>query len=530
MEHSDEPKPTPNTAANAANRRRDRNRARAQAHSAEAVPASPPEPTHSGEVMAIFKSMQYDEAQLWAVDYANTNLSLFGNTEIIDYKSDDNNDVLLDSDGRTSRENTKQTEVPLSDTFKNLVESRTKLSEISVSLRNGKTFSTTKGRQDDLHIAGAKYQSARRAAAEELITSLPDDVTTVQKQALLAEFGAREDGALIGEEANYYLDRQNTRFQRSLEWYRERSHKEKIVIAIGGAAVIGAIGIVSGVVGGAAAGGVIGARFGRGYFKREASRKNNRTLLQKQQDASLRTSSHDEFVVSSIALRTAQDEQLLDTFSNQSIDRMSNNNDYLDEAKQESAAKRKSLYWAAGGIAVGASLGYALDHLDMPDLFGNNSDVDSSGIDDPEVDSPDPSDIPSTDANEKLDALQDEHQRLLEEKAQLLQEKADLLQQQNEALQDQLEAAATAAQEAASAEAQQLFGEFAGDTVSLDIPTGSNLWDQLELQVDQQNPFTSFEEKQRLVGNMLTVLQEQNPGRDFSLVYAGEHFDIVLPS
>lgn len=81
-----------------------------------------------------------------------------------------------------------------------------------------------------------------------------------------------------------------------------------------------------------------------------------------------------------------------------------------------------------------------------------------------------------------------------------------------------------------SEEASSLYGELAGEKVSFTIPENGNVWNELEAVVDAKtSPETSPSEKQRLVGNMLEALEQENPGRDLDLVYPNEEFSITLP-
>ncbi|PSO42923.1 hypothetical protein BRC19_02615 [Candidatus Saccharibacteria bacterium QS_5_54_17] len=77
-------------------------------------------------------------------------------------------------------------------------------------------------------------------------------------------------------------------------------------------------------------------------------------------------------------------------------------------------------------------------------------------------------------------------------------------------------------------EAQARFGELAGDRVDITIPKGSNVWDQLELAVDQRAD-VSFERKQEIVDAMVDQMRVEYPGQDLSHVHPGDSFSVELP-
>jgi hypothetical protein len=77
-------------------------------------------------------------------------------------------------------------------------------------------------------------------------------------------------------------------------------------------------------------------------------------------------------------------------------------------------------------------------------------------------------------------------------------------------------------------EARARFGELAGDQVDITIPKGSNVWDQLELAVDQRAD-VSFERKQEIVDAMVDQMRAEYPGQDLSHVHPGDSFSVELP-
>jgi hypothetical protein len=77
-------------------------------------------------------------------------------------------------------------------------------------------------------------------------------------------------------------------------------------------------------------------------------------------------------------------------------------------------------------------------------------------------------------------------------------------------------------------QAQDRFGELAGDQVDITIPKGSNVWDQLELAVDQRAD-VSFDRKQEIVDAMVDQMRVEYPGQDLSHVHPGDSFSVELP-
>jgi hypothetical protein len=97
-----------------------------------------------------------------------------------------------------------------------------------------------------------------------------------------------------------------------------------------------------------------------------------------------------------------------------------------------------------------------------------------------------------------------------------------------EAVPDAAGGQAEGALEEVAPEHRARFGELAGDQVDITIPKGSNVWDQLELAVDQRAD-VSFDRKQEIVDAMVDQMRVEYPGQDLSHVHPGDSFSVELP-
>lgn len=170
-----------------------------------------------------------------------------------------------------------------SETLQTLAEARVKLAEESVKARRGTLAYNKNKRQTNLDKAQQVYDEAKKAFLKEELTKAGRHKVGVKK-ALPAVISAFEDGALMATEANYSLSKSDSKWEKGKEWYGRLSKTKQM--ALGGLAV-GTVGVGFGVVGGAAAAGaVFGARVGKGYFSKEAKRKQQTELSEEEAIAS----------------------------------------------------------------------------------------------------------------------------------------------------------------------------------------------------------------------------------------------------
>lgn len=464
-----------------------------------------------------------EELASWAREYAVENVSFFESPQATE------NEAEL---------------TPLS----NLISAREAYATSQVEARRGKiTFDKQKS-QRNLDLTEARYNDALSAFIADAVNSraeLDDD----HKQALIAELKVRENGNLMGEEVNYYLnlDRNKSKLSRGAEWYMGLSRSKRLAYGLGASAVIGiAVGATGGFI---AAGAAVGARIGKGYLNREASRLDQVSLTDEDRDqwvdtALRRQYAHDikdlsaEEQAAFIAKRknslTGIDEKRLfekarrqkAQYIKLSGATLQESRDYdhdvydkaIEDSEKEKLAKRKSLKWAMGGAVVGGLVGFAVESAsDWHGILRDNTpnvDNEHSGSINPEADSPTTTPETTPDAQTGNDGPSaGERQNMFDEDP------------SNQPTQPE-----APTEPEISARSEYLYGEFAGNSVDITIPNGSNIWDQLELQVDQQYPDISYDEKQRLVGNMKNVLQDKYPNRNLDIVQPGDHFSFELPA
>lgn len=399
-----------------------------------------------------------------------------------------------------------------------LIDARTRLAEISVTSREGKLISNKRADKKFDRLTDAYIDAKNAFVADELakLTEHDDTLNTEQKAAFVAMLNSKEDGALMGEEAQYYLVRHHydrSRLQRTIERYNGLNRWQKVAVGVGAAAVGSLLAGLT--AGGAAIGTVAAVRFGRAYFRQEAKRRGadsnpalsaEQKLMSLQQNSTLKGSNADLYRYTHAELKTAaadSDGKLISAYGEASrdvhlLEAMDRADEEQDRAK-ETRQKRLALAKAAGTIAVGTAIGFLAEHINAWNEgsssegqsgtsrastgngeqfpLGNNPENGASGVD----------------ANEPA-----------------------------------ADNAPDSGAPAASPESQTLFGEFAGSRIDLSVPEGSNVWDQLEATVDQRHPFMPFAEKQRLVSNMVAKLQEQYPNRNLDLVRPGESFSFEL--
>lgn len=174
-----------------------------------------------------------------------------------------------------------------------LMETRARLAEAAVHAREGKLIGNKKLRAE-LEAATQDYQDAWTDFMDEL--QQRTNASSEYMHALLATADAREEGALAGEEANYYLEQQNqwSKFDHLAAVYEKMSPWERraaMGVGILATASIGGIAGLAGAGGGAAAGLAASGRFGKVSFSGEVKRrvnKLNRSEQEKQEASTLR--------------------------------------------------------------------------------------------------------------------------------------------------------------------------------------------------------------------------------------------------
>ncbi|MEX0748465.1 MAG: hypothetical protein WD467_00875 [Candidatus Saccharimonadales bacterium] len=313
----------------------------------------------------------------------------------------------------------KEVEVETGESLAALITARASLAEAQVSVRRGKLGFRRSSEEAQLEEAREAYQIATRAYLAEVLAD--SEASLPQRRALAAIFMARESGALMGEEANYYLTKENSTGKKVTEWYARQNKVTKVVLGIGaiaaGSAVLGAAG------GLAAAGGLFGSRLGKGYFTREAKRRSQEQTggtspdrqasytaysetteqpvsyeqYQKQADhyelATLLQSNHTDYERSyqTLAeyqkrdggkLQKIEDEDLTTVASTQSVDlqrrSISEYEAATDQASEVTRRKRRALAGAVGGAAVGFGIGWAIENYDELKDFVSGNDPDTT--------------------------------------------------------------------------------------------------------------------------------------------------------
>jgi hypothetical protein len=173
--------------------------------------------------------------ETWARDYLGTHVDLFDRSE------------------------------EASDSIKSLLQARTDLAENSVRARRGGLTFDRRYREDTLAATERNYHEVWQSYLEEAQEALPKKTNLPRKRALIAELSAREDGALMGEEANFYLNKEHSWLKRNIvERYKGLSKKQRLAVNIGGAALAGVLSFGAvGLIGAGAAAGAVGGRVAR---------------------------------------------------------------------------------------------------------------------------------------------------------------------------------------------------------------------------------------------------------------------------
>lgn len=345
-----------------------------------------------------------------------------------------------------------------------------------------------------------KAESQYFEAMGAYITELSEDADNEEQRQIAAEVVINER-FMRQQQAEENLDQSTA--HKFLNWYGKQKWYTQTALGVAfGAAATGAA--ATAIAGGALAATTVGTRLFK-RFVREKSKKASTTEsadIQEEQDQALRESIGDikkpghRFKPGEMAERALAQAR---------------------EAEGEDAEKKagKSMVKVAtfvGGLALGNLAGEYIN-----DLFDNaeeaSDELAESGADGSE--SAEALDT-TADAEAAVDATADTDTGA---------ETLPLVDEEGNFVEDDATEAAT---EAEFGSPDYLFKDLAGKEVSIDIPEGSNIWDQLEALPELQGE--SYDERQRIVGNIVNKMQEQYPGRDLDLVHPGENFSVKLPS
>lgn len=311
---------------------------------------------------------------------------------------------------------------PESEAGQALVKARTRVATASVKMRCGSVFFNQDKRKRRFQQALTEYQHARNTYIQELYhaSGIAENAGNYNKAALLARLQSMEDGALMGEEAQGYLRKENSDYQRFLEWYHGSSRKTKIVVGAGAAAATGLATTLLGgfTAGGAIAGGLAG-RFVRVFVRKEASRIQSSDLPDKERNkeelATFRYSNQDmehygfhrlselERGYGNRITNQNKTAVSLDQFRSMNNTVTREYIDSLKTAETDAKEKRKSVGAAALGAGLGAGIGYIIGSAtDFNGLLREGGPEDR--VDDLESD--------LKEAEERNDALELENERL----------------------------------------------------------------------------------------------------------------------
>lgn len=428
-----------------------------------------------------------------------------------------------------------------SDSAQALIETRSLLAETATAAREGGLLSNRK-KEDALTQAKAQYESAKDEYIAHQLEAIAS-ATADQRRAFIALLDSKERGALMGEEAYEYLatTEHASAFDRLVARYNDLPRAVKIAAGVGIAATTATVAGFA--AGGAAAGVALSGRFGRGYFSEEAKRRKGgkQTLQERQQNATLRQGNYDDYKHTHDELKDARASRPFERIDSALLERAKKTDEELHdrtdaqieaERLRESKMKRK----AVGKAALIGAAGYGIGRL-APEVFdffsgGDEDMVETDGAED----SPGRAD---EEIQDRVDNLENQIETETETSQDLTDQYEQEIQRQQDLIEEIEEIEDTPAEDGgvedeATAEiserSQYLYGELAGEEVSVTIPEGGNIWNQLETVVDEQMPSVTGDEKQRIVGNMLNVMEEEYPGRDLNLVQPGEEFSIEIPA
>ncbi len=406
--------------------------------------------------------------------------------------------------------------------------------EAGFAVRQGKLLSRAKDKRA-FEKARLVYESSRAAYISEVYDTyakgpVPD---AMAPDAFLVALNDREQGALAGEEANYYISEINdedkkSRFQKLTERYNKMNRWQKIATGVGVAALAG---VGFGAIGGAAAiGGVVGVKFSRNYLSGEAERRKGLMDRRTQEENSVLYAGNAQESSEQLALLQDAAPETRAGIQSDIMSKLDKHSEaVLNEGDRTSKDKRKVIGKAGliaaapivGGAAVGAVLEHyfpALSHglFREKGLLDLRSDTPQGGnIDGPDSSSvPDSPSVPDTtpgvDTPPSPDSAPDINTPSSPDTAPDTSSSPDL--------------------SPPSAESTYLYGDFAGTDLTIDIPSGSTIWEEVGNSITHDNPYLSYSERERLTGNIVNKLLAQQPWIDPRSLAAGTRLNVNIPS
>ena len=431
-----------------------------------------------------------------------------------------------------------------------LTRTRATLAEANVDTRKGTLF----GRRNKKHAAYASakeaYEAARETYLKEVYAQHGEDLSPEAKNQLAMELIAREQGVLAGEEAMQSIY-STSWIQRVSEKYADASTAKKVAYGLGAGAAVGAGVFFAGgalIGAGAAAGATYGTRFGMNMFKMNAKNneldksaaesakqhldmdtdafadlygtkygrdmngfkdsKRNRKKIMKQVGTDARTRSREMNAVSFAGNQKLATNGLI-ALNDLTAAAMPNTNREkasmaiirdIDtrhttaietERAHNSSAKRKALGKAVAATAVGAGIGYALEHVSV------TSDALHSAREHMPWNNPDQA------TNAAAPATNPDNGGY---KGGGYVGGGDV----------PPAGTVEAPKIEPTPEAKSLYGSLANTPFGLKLEAGDTVWGSLRNEVLAKNPGMSFQEADRITGNAVNhfteAFQAKNPG------------------
>lgn len=412
-------------------------------------------------------------------------------------------------------------EDPATPHLRGLTVARIDLAEASVAARNKGNRKTKEALRDAQSI----YASYRNMYIQNQLNGLEHQGAMPQEDRDLVHmtFLQKEQGALAGEEAGYYLTEvqdttKQSRFQKIKDGYNSLTTKQKIVTGLGVAAVsfagFGAVGTI-GVVGAVAAtGGSLATKFGKNLFLDSAKRSQaNSTDLAREQASVLYAGNAETDTAMYEQFADNEQEVSAKDFSKESDAR--HNAAIQEERRQNKIRQMKSVGKVAvltctpivGGY-LGSLLGSAIEHMN-PSLFKGAFREDRVinffrggtrfASDKPSITAP--AETPTGTPPLETPAPS----------ADVTPAEVPLPQV-----------------ETPTSHNSYLYGELAGKSNTITVPQGSSIWEQLSSKYEQANASLSPGEIDRLVANTRDAIQQQYPTLDLNNIPSGQRIDFEL--
>jgi hypothetical protein len=403
-----------------------------------------------------------------------------------------------------------------SDATKALIEARAHFAELSALADDKHGSGNVKNLSKSwmklrLEAASDNYDEAREAFMQEVLDGLPKSGVNIKKRiALLAALDSREHGALVGEEmhekTNRDLKSQNSRWQKTVnwykgtrgyEWYNGLSGRKKTALQLG---VVVTAALVSFGAAGAAAGAMFGVRVARAthtHLNNEAGLStDDRELKEIQQSATLRNAGYEDYKEIYQSLQAKNPRRYVDVreaVSDIGEDRTAKDlreyGESLNETVAKSRARQKALGITAVSVVSATAAGW-LAGIGLEEKTGRTGIL-RDGVE-PDIETPDTPTPPEGIDPETFDDLPEDIQEYMTEQENTIAELEQQLEEQeaiNQELEDNLEQSEgrieeledrveelEAQLEAAEAptEFEQLEGHLTAEQVqAFDIPKGS---------------------------------------------------------